>query len=690
MLVALIRKQEGDTAPPSTELVVASFLLLFLELALIRWVTASAFIVAYFANIVLIGCFLGFGVGCAVKSRRPLFAGASSVLLLILLGCRLFEGERFGNPFAKTEFIYSASGSMGWTFALAGLYALIVLLFVCIGQMIGNAMNRFSPVRGYALNVFGSLMGTVGFALCSYFRATPFVWFLIVALLTLWLQRSHRAQMILSGLILAAGLLLVRDQQSRAFWSPYYKVQLNRMEPAASGSFQILVNNDQHQLALNLSEPWVSQSDFYRSWGAIYEFPYDTLGRAAKRVLVLGAGTGNDVAAALRAGASHVDAVELDPVILSMGKELHAERPYQDSRVTTHVNDARYFLRQDRNQYDVVILGWLDSHRLFSTMSNVRQDNFMYTVDSFRQIHSRLTDDGVLVLSFYVARPWVARKLFDMLAISFGHPPEVFNYPKGGYAEEGHIFVIGKDPSFAPKLSGGFKDITTLYASLLKSPVPSDDWPYLYYRDRTLSKDYVVVLTVLFVLSLLAVAFVLPRSFRSRPSDFSFFFLGAGFMLLETKNITKIALIFGSTWVTTSLVVIGVLLMILLSIAQLKSGFVPSEKWTWALLFGSLVLSALWQESWLPGGPLAKGILTVLVLSLTFGFANVIFIRLFSRVDQPGLALGLNLLGAVVGGLAEYGTLLVGINAMYFVVGLFYALSWVFVRWEKRLSLKSV
>ncbi|MBK8575832.1 MAG: hypothetical protein IPN90_09200 [Elusimicrobia bacterium] len=663
------------------DLLVASFLLLFLELALIRWVSASAFIMAYFANIILVGCFLGFGIGCSLKNKRPLFTGALLLLFIILLSCRLIEGQRFANPFSDSEFIFSAQGSFRWTAALMGLYVLIVFLFIFIGQKIGSLLDLFPPLEGYALNIIGSLIGTISFALCSYWQTIPTVWFVVCGLLFLWLQRKSLWPFVTTAVIMIGSILIVHTQQANALWSPYYKIQINRMSPIESGSFQLLVNNDQHQLALNLTETISKKDLFHHHWEKIYQYPYRALGRSARRVLVLGSGTGNDVAAALRAGAQQIDAVELDPAIFSLGSKLHPERPYQDPRVRIHINDARHFLRFNQEKYDVVILGWLDSHRLFSTLSSVRQDNFMYTADSFQQVTSHLTDDGVLFLSFYVARGWVAQKIFGMLNSAFGHAPHIYNYPGGGYGEMGHIFSIGKRPSFLPPPIEGFNNLAPLYETLLPSPIPTDDWPYLYYREKSLSKEYASVLGFLLILSILATVSVIPRPIRSQPIHFAFFFLGAGFMLLETKNITKLALIYGSTWQTTSIVVIAVLSIILASIVLIKYGWEPSPRWTWILLFGSLFLSSLWNEQWVQGGPSwAGGVLTTLILSLTFGLSNIIFIRLFATVKNPSLALGLNLLGAVVGGVAEYGTLLVGMRAMYLVVIFFYGAAWLFTK----------
>src|SRR5258706_5313062 len=69
-------------------------------------------------------------------------------------------------------------------------------------------------------------------------------------------------------------------------------------------------------------------------------------------VLVIGAGSGNDVDAALRQGAAHVDAVEIDPAIYDIGRNNHPDRPYSNPRVTVHIADGRSFLQHTDRQYE--------------------------------------------------------------------------------------------------------------------------------------------------------------------------------------------------------------------------------------------------------------------------------------------------------------------------------------------------
>ena len=102
-------------------------------------------------------------------------------------------------------------------------------------------------------------------------------------------------------------------------------------------------------------------------------------------------------AAALRHGASHVDAVEIDPLISTVGTRLHPEHPYSSPKVHLITNDARNYLRKCQDKYDVIIFGLLDSHTEFSGYSNMRVDNYVYTEESFRDARRLLNKDGILV-----------------------------------------------------------------------------------------------------------------------------------------------------------------------------------------------------------------------------------------------------------------------------------------------------
>ena len=146
---------------------------------------------------------------------------------------------------------------------------------------------------------------------------------------------------------------------------------------------------------MELSPTHVEKDPYTSIAASGYERPYHFVKRL-DTALVVGAGTGNDLAILLGFGAKHIDAVEIDPVIAGIGRLGHPQQPYADPRVHLHVNDARAYLRTAARKYDVIVFGTLDSQTLLSGMSSVRLDNYVYTVESFRSAREALKPDGTL------------------------------------------------------------------------------------------------------------------------------------------------------------------------------------------------------------------------------------------------------------------------------------------------------
>ena len=105
------------------------------------------------------------------------------------------------------------------------------------------------------------------------------------------------------------------------------------------------------------------------------------------------------------------------------------------------------------------------------------------------------------------------------------------------------------------------------------------------------------------VLSLAILFLISP--FRGARPDGRMFFLGAGFMLLETKGVVHMALLFGSTWMVNSIVFFAILVMILLSNLFVLA-FKPQKLWPYyALLVASLLVNSFVSMDYflsLPGG----------------------------------------------------------------------------------------
>ncbi len=154
-----------------------------------------------------------------------------------------------------------------------------------------------------------------------------------------------------------------------------------------------------------------------------YETVYRVIGEKPKSVLVLAAGMGNDLAVAIRHGANYIDAVEIDPKIVELGRKLHPERPYDNPCVHVTVDDARAFLHRTEKKYDLVEYCLLDSHAAFSAMSSIRLDNYVYTVESFRDAEKILKPHGVIAVTQFVTQRWQLCRLFKTLTEALGREP---------------------------------------------------------------------------------------------------------------------------------------------------------------------------------------------------------------------------------------------------------------------------
>ena len=192
-------------------------------------------------------------------------------------------------------------------------------------------------------------------------------------------------------------------------WSPYQK--LHWAETRYDGelvAYQLMTNDSWYQYVVNLSDELHSVAPgVVRGRPAGMEriqHAVSFLPRIRPRCWCSGSGMGNDVAAALRNGAGRVTAVEIDPMILQLGKRLHFEHPYSDPRVTIVNDDARSYMQNAKDRFDLITFSLLDSHTTSSHYSNIRIDNYVYTREALTAARKLLTPDGVMVVKFQVGK----------------------------------------------------------------------------------------------------------------------------------------------------------------------------------------------------------------------------------------------------------------------------------------------
>ncbi|HZP62707.1 MAG TPA: hypothetical protein VFB28_04760 [Terriglobales bacterium] len=711
----LLRSYPGEEPPEVwnvPRLCLLSFLTLFAELAIIRWLGTEVRVFAYVKNLALLLCFLGFGLGCAISKHRPRWkTGAFALLGLILIvrnpwgGRATLQGLSRALGGAQDVAIWATDTVIHWpNFLLAAGVALVLLflttcVFIPLGQVV-SAIFDTAPrsLTAYSWNVAASMGGILAFFVVAWLHLSPTVWLSFVFVGFAALQTSHRARIMMATLAVGASLLLHSPATANhaSFWSPYQQVEVDR-ERFPSGEWQdtlVVVNHAVYQKIVDLAPEFLMKHP-----GLLQERqgenPYNLPFRFAVRepnVLVVGAGTGNDVAASVRNGSRAVDAVEIDPVILTLGKS-HPEHPYDSSRVTTYVTDARAFMKRAQGRYDLVLFGLLDSHTEVSDYSNLRIDNFVYTEESFREAKRLLAHDGVMFIKFEVEHDWLGRRLELMLQDVFGKPPLVFS-ADSSYTVPASCFVISPSDRVQqalrqdPSLLEFVEAHRVAYNSAQAVAVTTDDWPYLYQQGKWIP-------AVFFTMSLLVIMVAgtfywqIPDARRRAPSLF-FFSMGAGFLLLETQVISRLALYFGTTWQVNGIVIAAMLGTILIANAvvnQLRLRF--HKFWMVGGLIGGLLLAYFAPFSRIPASPALVGCAAAAVFAIPVFFAGMLFAVKFQTTESPGAALGANMLGAVVGGLLENLSLVFGMKALLLFALAVYAVAAVGLRTTASARVKS-
>ncbi len=683
-------------------LALISLLSLFLEMLMIRWISSEVRIFAYFKNLVLVACFLGFGLGCYLCRRRvQLIALIAPILVLTVI---------LKTPVSPLRQIVAALPQMlgggtevriwgvpslptswpGMLLALAvmvPLFAVIAMTFVPTGQLVGWYLEKASNgVTAYSVNVLASLAGIACYTLLCFVYQPPAVWMLVAGVLSvLAFWRKPRARWILGTCFLACVLLLsLRDhRQTRTYWSPYQKLDLRpNYENGRISSYTLNTNDSWYQQIVDLSPEFVQShpeefGERPAQWRA-YNLPYQFY-PAPPSVLVLGSGMGNDVAAALRNGAERVVAVEIDPFILKLGRDLHFEHPYQSPRTQIVVNDARSYIQNSKDSFDLIVFSLLDSHTTASYFSNIRIDNFVYTREALEKARQLLKPGGLFVVKFQVDNPWVVGRLYALMKATFGEDPVQFQTETGHYDTGGRFFIDGSRQRIEEAMSNpALAAFVGAHSGLATEParLTTDDWPYFYQHEPGLPISVILVSVAV----LLTFGWFLRQTSRTEGSvNFHFLLLGAGFMLLEAQIVSRMALLFGTTWVVNSIVVSGLLCLIVA--ANLVYQRLP-EIPAYAGLFLSLVVSfvvpleKLFFESFA-----LRAFVSMIVLCLPVFFAGIVFVSSFAKAHFQGSALGSNLFGSLAGGLLESLSLWFGLKSLIVLAAVIYAGSALALLW---------
>ncbi|OGT76966.1 MAG: hypothetical protein A2W76_11745 [Gammaproteobacteria bacterium RIFCSPLOWO2_12_47_11] len=647
------------------ELVAFSAAALYFELAIIRFTAAQVLYLGYFSNFILISSFVGLGLGFLSARRKvdfDIYLPLSLVFLFSLVLVSQFDVEILKNHFGLFFF-----GNIKGRAGLPGAFLLLILFFstvvflMCIGRRIALAFMHFQPLRAYSLDILGSLIGIAMFSLQSLVASSPVIWTMTGGLLLLigyLCSDSAGTRLAAINVIVAVSgvciLLLSAQSGALTIWSAYQRldvVQGDEQEPGI-----IFANGILHQFM----HPAASARDHY------YGYPYKIMQKAAlphDDVLIIGAGSGADVAVGLSYGAHNIDAVEIDSRIIEIGEKYHPDRPYADNRVIVYAADGRQFLKNTEKKYDLIIFALPDSLMRLSGMNSVRLESFLFTQEAFADVRQHLKPQGVFAMYNQYRWEWLISKIATATEEVFGKPPLIVT---DGPTT---MLLVGPEIGGSDYQRGGFEKLAT------------DDWPFVYMQKPGIHWLYIGMIGLFLLASVLGVYFIAPAGTLSQP-DFPFFFMGMAFLLLETKSLAFFSLLFGTTWLVNSAAFAGILISVLVANLLVQRFNIRVRLPLYISLFVCLTVAYLVPPAVFLNfeSVLTRFMLGTLFMFLPIFFANLIFSREFKDTDESTRAFGWNLLGAVAGGGLEYLSLLIGFRNLLWVVAACYLFAALFTR----------
>ncbi|MBN2055630.1 hypothetical protein JW905_11945 [bacterium] len=319
--------------------------------------------------------------------------------------------------------------------------------------------------------------------------------------------------------------------------------------------------------------------------------------------LIIGAGGGKEVRFAQELSHSRkVTAVELDPVVVELVCSLREHAPYIHNPGVRYIQgEGRHFLTTSTETYDHIVYALIDSPSTIAAQSMFKPENYIYTVESFRDAWARLADDGILTIYALVTYPpepdafsEMALKLYRNLAEATGEPEKIALYDFSDPQDRkrtGSVFLIyQKDGLNRFRLDrfadagGRLSDNPAFQAAVRRVTPNHDSNPFIYIK-RGLPLIMASFLGEILIFSIIVIGGLVLLAFRKygkkltmgSPLTFGYFFLtGFGFMLLEVVLIHKLVVSFGAPHLSSSVIITT--LLVGMGVTSLGLGLRQSPK----------------------------------------------------------------------------------------------------------------
>lgn len=667
-----------------------SFLLLFGEILALRWLGIEIPVVRDFPNLVIMICLVAASAGMSkpgAKSLNPNVTLAITTCACIALIAPLIFAVQLGLPTLSLKFGGDDASAIGRALTVLVVVASsLYTIFYLIGKWLGKEFENAPPLKAYSFNLLGSIAGTLAFTIISWLALPPYVWLAVAGAVTFMLYKKPLIPVITIALAAAAF-----TTTSHSIYSPYSKLDvvpivLKENTVLGPDNYTLLSNNQYFHVGMEVLTPEREekfkqeakeraekvQQKLWHSFGWV-QLPFQST-PYHDSILILGSGSGTDVAYDLANGIKHVTAVEIDPRICKLGRERHPNKPYADARVDVRNEDARTFLRYSQDKFDLVDFAFLDPGPTLNSASFLRVDNYVFTVESLRAALKLCNEHGLVCLSFATGAdsPVTARLCKSITDANGGVPPAAFTNKEF----DSCYFVFG--PGIKNFNAANLKAVDLVPYKMPADVRPcTDQWPFLYLAyDNSGIWLYIMVLLV----TVVTPALLLMRGGGTGISGAEWanmFFLGQAFMLMETKSITHLSLLLGATWIVSSTVILTILLFAFAANLLVSKKMSPPINVLYACLFVSLLIQVFVQipeASTLPAPVITLIYCFIDCFPILFG--SMIFSTRFGKTKFATQALAANLLGVSFGGLTENFCIVIGTSNLTYVAMLLYGMSY--------------
>ena len=179
---------------------------------------------------------------------------------------------------------------------------------------------------------------------------------------------------------------------------------------------------------------------------------------------------------------------------VSAGRRLNPDHPYQNPRVTVHINDGRAFLEQTHTKYDMILFALPDSLTLVAGQSSLRLESYLFTLQAVEAAKAHLNPgDGLFAMYNYYRTPWLRDRLANTLQVAFGHTPCV------------------DDEGFSLSMISATVNPSTMHCTTTWQrqanvvPPATDDHPFVYLDGNSIPWLYRITLALILLASIVLV-----------------------------------------------------------------------------------------------------------------------------------------------------------------------------------------